>query len=69
MNDLVLTPQLPQRWITEITPDGAVRHIQRISTDHIIILPDDLPGMVSDRLLVTESVAASTLDALLIRCG
>lgn len=69
MNDLVLTPQLPQRWITEITPDGVVRHIQRISTDHIIILPDDLPGMVSDRLLVTESVAASTLDALLRRCG
>lgn len=68
-NKLTISPQLPQRWITEITPDGVIRHVQRISSDHIIILPDDLPGLLSDRLLVTESVAASTLDALLRRCG
>lgn len=66
-NKLTISPQLPQRWITEITPDGMIRHVQRISPEHIIILPDDLPGIVSDRLLITDELAERVIKALFAR--
>lgn len=68
-HELFPSYQYPQRWITEITPGGVIRHVQRISPEHIIILPDDLPGIVSDRLLVPDLLADKVFSALTRRAG
>ena len=66
-NKLTISPQLPQRWITEITPDGVVRHVQKIGPEHIVIHPSDIPGLISDRLIVSDHCAEAVHESLVCR--
>lgn len=63
----IITP--PQRWITEITPSGAVRHVQRLTPDHIIIKLDDIPALIAERAIVTDGLAEAILTAVNRRVG
>jgi len=63
-----LSPQ-PQRWITEISADGAVRHIQRLAPDHLVIALHDLPNVLSDRVTVSDALADASARALMQRAG
>lgn len=66
-NKLTISPQLPQRWITEITPDGAVRHIQRLTPEHLVISLHDIPSLLADRTLIDDAMAQRAADVLLVR--
>lgn len=59
----------PQRWITEITPSGAVRHVQRLTPDHIIIKLNDIPALIAERAIVTDVLAAAIATAVNCRVG
>lgn len=59
----------PQRWITEITHDGYVRHTQRITADHVIIKLDDIPSLIADRAIVTDVLAEAISTAVNCRVG
>ena len=61
----IITP--PQRWITEITPSGAVRHVQKISHHHVVIRLEDLPNLLMDKLIVSDEIAEQALKALVGR--
>lgn len=69
MKNLVLTPQLTKRWITEIAADGVVRHVQRIPHGHIVIHPSDIPGLMADRLLISDDLADRVFNSLVKRAG
>lgn len=56
-----------QRWITEVTSDGVVRHVQQIGPEHIVIHPSDIPGLISDRLLVSDDLADRVFKSLIGR--
>ena len=58
-----------QRWITEVTSDGVVRHVQQIGPEHIVIHPSDIPGLMADRLLVSDDLADRVFNSLVKRAG
>jgi hypothetical protein len=57
----------PLRWITEVSPSGAVRHVQKISHHHVVIRPEDLPNLLIDKLIVSDEIAEQALKALVGR--
>ncbi len=61
----IITP--PQRWITEITPSGAVRNVQKISRHHVVIRLEDIPNLLMDKLIVSDEIAEQALKALVGR--
>ena len=68
-NTTLAVPSLPERWITEIAADGVVRHVQRIPHDHIVIRASDIPGLMADRLLVSDDLADRVFNSLIKRAG
>ncbi|MEQ3693143.1 MAG: hypothetical protein ABNH16_06910 [Thalassolituus sp.] len=57
----------PQRWVTEVSPSGAVRHVQKISHHHLVIRLEDLPNLLMDKLIVSDEIAEQALKALVGR--
>lgn len=58
-----------QRWITEVTSAGVVRHVQQIGPEHIVIHPSDIPGLISDRLLFSDDLVEQVFNATLNRAS
>ena len=65
----ILDISATQRWITEVNSDGVVRHVQRIPHDHIVIRVSDIPGLMADRLLVSDDLADRVFNSLVKRAG